>query len=296
METNAWSSATHTDGSVAQPAPMIATYNVGSAPPAVQGPTHKLAFYNVGWQPTSKTHNAAWLTREVSEIVTNGNVDAIGISEVFNIRNELNDMGNDIMSQLLGHLNQGSAERPAWEGKTDAHYIFIWKPNSLRLIDYDVVGCGVSSEPNRRGQYFQFQPIGSAVPLHVYHNHSPSPKLTLGKKKTIMKTFWNHVMTKSSVAKPAVVFGGDYNCKPMEWTICIHEAMPNYTSRKTVQTCHSKAIPRHGDTALVVNAIAFREDSGFGKIYNPDAFTDAHDVVLVPLCFCSEDVMFVPRH
>ena len=288
METNASSSAIDTDASVAQPAPIIALHNSCSrhrtSPPAVQGPTHKLAFYNVGWQPTSNAHTAAWLTREVHDIVTNGNVDAIGISEVFNIRNDLNDMRNDIMSQLLGHLNQGSAERPAWEGKTDVHYIFMWKPNSLHLLDYEVVSCGVNTEPYRRGQYFQFQPTGSAVPLHVYHNHSPSPRLTLAKKKTIMKTFWRHVMTKSSVAQPGVVFGGDYNCKIMEWTIC----MSNYSSIQTVQTCQSNtALPRTGDTALVVNAIAFQEESGFGKSYNRDAFSDAHDVVLVPLCLCS---------
>ena len=59
-------------------------------------------------------------------------------------------------------------------------------------------------------------------------------------------------------------------------------------SRKTVQSCESKAIPRHGDNALVVNAIAFQEESGFGKSYNSKAFTDAHDVVLVPLCLCNK--------
>ena len=113
MKTRAWSSATHTGGSVAQPAPTFATYNVGSEPLAMEGPTHKLAFYNVGWQSTSKKHTASWLTREVSEIVTNGNVDAIGVSEVFNIRNELEDRREAIMSELLVHLNQGSAEKPA---------------------------------------------------------------------------------------------------------------------------------------------------------------------------------------
>ena len=51
-------SAIDTDGSAALPAPTIATYMVpGSATqPAVQGPTHKLAFYNVGWlEPSQST-------------------------------------------------------------------------------------------------------------------------------------------------------------------------------------------------------------------------------------------------
>jgi len=56
-----------------------------------------------------------------------------------------------------------------------------------------------------------------------------------------------------------------------------------------VNTCQSKAIPReHGDTALVVNALALQEESCFGKSYSLTAFTDAHDVVLVPLCLCNK--------
>ena len=101
-------------------------------------------------------------------------------------------------------------------------------------------------------------------------------------RKVLMRTLWIHVMTKSSVAQPAVVFGGDFNCTQIQWTFCLR-VMPNNASRKTVQTCQSKAIPRHhGDIAVVVNAIAFQEESYFGKSYNIKAFTDAHDVVLVP--------------
>ena len=103
-----------------------------------------------------------------------------------------------------------------------------------------------------------------------------------------MKTFWNDVITKSSVAEPAVVFGGDFNCTPVQWTLCVQELHHSHASRKTVQTCQSKTIPRHGDNALVMNAIAFQEESGFGKSYNNKAFTDNHDVVLVPLCLCNK--------
>ena len=122
-KTNAGSWVIDTDGSAAQPAPTIATYMVpgSGAQPAVQGPTHKLAFYNVGWLEKSKKHNAAWLAREVSDIVTKRNVDAIGISEVFNQRDDLNDCREVIMSEILHHLNQCSAEQLAWEGRTDAH-------------------------------------------------------------------------------------------------------------------------------------------------------------------------------
>ena len=78
------------DGSAAQPALAIASYmGSGSAEqPAVESQTHKLAFYNVGWNATSKKHNADRLALEVSDIVTERNVDAIGISEVFNQRDD----------------------------------------------------------------------------------------------------------------------------------------------------------------------------------------------------------------
>ena len=104
-----------------------------------------------------------------------------------------------------------------------------------------------------------------------------------------MKAFWTHVMAKSSVAQPAVVFGGDYNCKPLHWTMCLTEMNISMNSRKKVQLCESKAAPRTGDTALVMNATAFQEESRFGKSYNPNSFTDAHDVVLVPLHFPYKD-------
>ena len=114
-----WSSAIDTGCRAAQPAPTIAAYIVSgtAAQPPVQGPTHKLAFYNIGWKSDSKKHNTAWLAREVSDIVTTKNVDAISISEVFNQRENLKDRRQVIMSELLKHLNQGSTEHPAWEGK-----------------------------------------------------------------------------------------------------------------------------------------------------------------------------------
>jgi hypothetical protein len=168
-------------------APREAEYVRGSSAeqPAARGITHKLAFYNVGWQATDKKHNAAWLAREIKEIVSQKNVDAIGISEVFNQKdNHLKDRRENIMLELLRELNQRSAERPAWEGRTGVHKIFLWNSRRLRLLDYEVVSCGIQEHPWRKSQYFQLQAKGSDFPLHVYHNHSPTTNLTLGRKKT----------------------------------------------------------------------------------------------------------------
>ena len=70
--------------------------------------------------------------------------------------------------------------------------------------------------------------------------------------------------------------------------------MGTQASRRTVQVCTSKAIPRHrGDRAIVFNAFAVKEESGWGKSYKrhgkPDPFSDYHDVVLVPVCWRKPD-------
>ena len=165
------------------------------------------------------------------------------------------------MSELSEQLDQGSAEQPAWEGRTDVHYIFLWNSNRLRLVNYEVISCGITEHPNRRAQYFELHSTENDFPLHLYHNHSPSPHLTVPRRKTIVRSFWNHVITKSSVAQPAVVFGGDFNCTSIQWTQCLSGINDSQASRRTVQACHSKAIPRQGDIALAINAIAFTEDS-----------------------------------
>ncbi len=122
-------------------APQYAEYMCGSSAeqPAARGITHKLAFYNVGWLAVDTKRNAAWLAREIKEIVSQKNVDAIGISEIFNQKDDhLKGRRENIMLELLRKLNQRSAEQPAWEGRTDAHYIFLWNSSSLRLLDYAV--------------------------------------------------------------------------------------------------------------------------------------------------------------
>ena len=169
------------------------------------------------------------------------------------------------MLQLLRELNQGSAEQPAWEGKTDVHYIFLWNSSSLHLLDYQVLSCGIPEHPWRKSQYFQLQAKGVDFPLHVYHNHSPSTGLTLPRRKLVVKSLWDHATSKSTVAQPVVVLGGDFNCTPLQWASCFQHIMSTQAARRTVQECRNKTIPLHGDSALAMNVVAFQEDSRFGK-------------------------------
>ena len=107
--------AVRNDGSAAQPTLAIASYmGSGSAEqPAVESPTHKPAFYNVGWNASSKKHKPAWLALEVSEIVTERNVDAIGISEVFNQKEDYlkGVSAEQPVDTIVGHL-ESRAEHP----------------------------------------------------------------------------------------------------------------------------------------------------------------------------------------
>ena len=90
-------------------------------------------------------------------------------------------------------------------------------------------------------------------------------------------------------SQPVVVYGGDFNNQQLEWIFCIRDAMETQHTRRTVLLCTSKAIPlAHGDQAIVFNAFAAKEDSGFGKSYTSEEYepiSDGHDVVLVPLCW-----------
>ena len=96
-----------------------------AAQPAVHIGSRRLAFNNVGWDRSSKKHSPARLAEEVRHIVDEKNVDAIGVSEIFNTRDDhLRDAKQQIMIEHLLALNN-SAGLPVWEGRADVHYIFL---------------------------------------------------------------------------------------------------------------------------------------------------------------------------
>ena len=97
---------------------------------------------------------------------------------------------------------------------------------------------------------------------------------------------WHHVAKKSSAAQPAVLFGGDFNCSPLEWGACFKALMKTQSARRTVQICRARPTGGHkGDNAIAINVLATQETSGFGVSWQSkaEAFSDAHDVVLVPV-------------
>jgi hypothetical protein len=271
-------------------------FGSSAAQPAARRGWRKLAFYNVGWNKASTKHSMERLAEEVMAIVHAKGVDAMGISEVFNLKDDdMHEARQEIMQHLLLAMN-GSAEQPAWAARSDGHYIFLWNTNKLFLNDYEVVTCGIVEHPWRKAQYLQFQnpDLPEGPPLHICHCHSPSSDanaLTLARRKRTFSALWTHVLRKDSAwpAQPAAVFGGDFNNTMLQWTQCFKDAMNTQASRRTVQVCTSKTIPcHHGDRAIAINVNALQEDSGWGKSHKRSkdlspAFSDAHDVVLVPL-------------
>ena len=230
----------------------------------------RLDFYNIGWIYGSKKrrNSRERLVGEVMNIVKGTSADAIGLSEVFNVlKDELYDTRQEIMAELLQALN-GSTEQPVWDGRADVHYIFLWNTSSLQLRDYEVVSCCINDHPWRKAQYIQFTTASDGEPLHIYHNHSPSNQrggkhLTLARRKSILVNLWEHVRRRSNAEQPAVVFGGDYNCTPVEWALCF-TALKSHL--RSVQVCTSKSIPCHkGDRAVAINVratggIIFRQE------------------------------------
>ena len=299
------------------PAPYL-NVDGGGVLPVGYSEYHRLSFYNISWNAKSNKpwHTMNGLAIEICEMVHDKCVDAVGICGIFDLRddpmvcrnpmaerwNPMAERRPDIMEHIVSKLNSG-AERPTWKGKSDGHYIFVWNSNQLVLTAYNYISCGIEEHPWRMAQYLQFKPAESLyqspVPLHVCHNHSPSStksKLCVSRACRIFATLWSHVMNNEpcgpkgvdSAVQPVAIFAGDFNCSPLTWVQCLQHEMATQACRRSVQVCFSKTPPSNNinDGALVFNACAVQEDSGWGKNHiradKPPPFATDHDVVLVP--------------
>ena len=282
-----------------------------TAPPDGYCGFYRLAFYDIGWKISSKErrHTMVNLGKEICDIVRDKAVDAMGISQVFDLR-QVNhwQKRQGIMTHLLRALNS-SAAQPAWTGKCDGHYIFVWNSSRLTLKTAEYISCGIAGDEWRMAQYLRFQRADAqtGAELHICHCNSPANyigELNDHRRKTIFATLWAHVLRNerdeaaASAVQPSAVFGGNYNSTFWNWAAVLKQAKDTQASRHSVQMCRSKTMPRPGDRAMVFNALALQEDSGCGTSYKrhgkPDAFSDHHDVVLVPVCWGKSDLPGFP--
>ena len=135
------------------------------------------------------------LAKEIWNMVHSKCIDGVGLTEVYNLRDDsLKEKRQIIMQHLLSILNSSAARlassahsdghlviddiaaQPVWAGRCDGHYIFLWNTSKLILLDYEFLSCGIQEHAWRRAQYLQFQrpQSQSDPPLHICHNHSPS--------------------------------------------------------------------------------------------------------------------------
>ena len=129
-----------------------------TAPPDGYCAPYRLAFYAIGWKISSKErrHTMVNLGKEICDIVRDKGVDAMGISQVFDLR-QVNhwQKRQGIMIHLLRGLNS-SAAQPAWTGQCDGHYIFVWNSSRLTLKTAEYISCGIAGDDWRMAQYLRF--------------------------------------------------------------------------------------------------------------------------------------------
>ena len=279
-----------------------ATYLTSCPPAAAPGDSsgfYRIAFHNIS--SGRECSNMDDLATKICEMVRNKSVDAVGIgglplalqvSDIQNVDKELicqtSEMWSSVLLCVLSRLNR-NAERPAWKGRSDGHYIFVWNSERLMLSIYNYVSCGIEEQPWRMAQYLLFRDTESQTgpPLHVCHCHSPSDKVTerragpMPQRARTFETLWGHVMRNDpvedpdSATQPVSIFGGNFDCTAQQWLLCLKRAAATQASRRSVQIIGDAIF---NDQATVFNAFAAREDLGCMP-------GNDHDVVLVSLCW-----------
>ena len=81
--------------------------DISSERPAGYCDLYRLAFHNIGWIKASKKklHTMENLGTEMCDMVRDKRADALGISEVFNLKDDHHEERQKIMEHLLSKLN-----------------------------------------------------------------------------------------------------------------------------------------------------------------------------------------------
>ena len=259
----------------------------------------RLGFYNIGWQHGNKRRGIRELKQEVLSLLVDHQVQVLGLCEVFDIEDGLNEK-KQVATQLVEYLN--SAPRTGtWGGAACHHYVTLWRTDlGFTCAEEQSFWCRVPTRAWQKGQYLRFEKAGWPQPIHMVHNHSVSSNkrgvLTRKMRSSIAKAAWDIVCAADSAEQPVAVFGGDYNCSTLQWHFVIRDMQATQSTRRREQLCVSRLIEEgglghlHGDDALVINCLALHETSRYGKSFRAtgvtnNGFSDSHDLVLVPILF-----------
>jgi hypothetical protein len=128
---------------------------------------------NLGWQITSKKHTAEWLCTAVEDVIQARALDALGLSEIFEIDDDsevTTVRKQNFLRMILGRLNsKESAAQPAWKGRWDIHSIFIWKMH-LNLVHAELVSCSITDQDWRKAAVSSSR---SGVPHSCFSHAQP---------------------------------------------------------------------------------------------------------------------------
>ena len=183
-------------GSAAQPAKDTEDSTAGQT--TAGSDCYKLAFYNMSSdvpatpaidalsleisQISDMVHDANkriidGLSSEICDMLHDKCVDAVGISVLFNPKDDRWQQLQAIMDQVVWKLNSSSeqransadssAEPPAWKGQSDGHYVVIWNSQRLVLKAYSLVVN--PHDIYHKDLRFQQAEWPSGPLLHVYH-------------------------------------------------------------------------------------------------------------------------------
>ena len=86
------------------------------------------------------------MATEICNMVHDKCVDAVGISEVSNLQEEMRQRRQYIMQHVVSEFNSvarlvtsvdNNAAQAAWKRQTAGHHIFIWNSSRIRLTAYE---------------------------------------------------------------------------------------------------------------------------------------------------------------
>ena len=246
----------------------------------------RFGFYNIGWHHGNKRRGIRDLQNEVFCLVVDHQVQVLGLCEVFDIDDGLNEK-EQVATQLVEYLNSAPSTGTLI-GAACHHYVTLWRTDlGFTCAEEQSFYCRVPTRAWQKGLYLRFEKAGWPQSIHMVHNHSPSSNkrgtLTSRMRTIIAQTAWDIVCAADSAAQLVAIFGGDYNCSAVHWSAVINDMQATPSTRRRVQLCVSRGIEEeglchlHGDDALAINCLALQETSRYGKNFRAKEVTNTAD-------------------
>ena len=126
----------------------------------------RFGFYNIGWNHSDKSRGIRELQKEVLGLVVDHQVQVLGLCEVFDIDDGLNEE-KQVAKLLVEYLNwaasTSSAAQPAlgtWTGAACHHYVTLWRTDlGFKCAEEQSFYCRIPTRDWQKGQYLKLSLI-----------------------------------------------------------------------------------------------------------------------------------------